>query len=126
MATIYHLILLSIFLLSPFSKAEGERLCIDNVRVFQKSSGFGAGHVPEYTVTISNIGQEPVSGVHVSCGEFSSASLINPEIFQRLNLGDCLVKDGEVIDMAEVVSFTYTNFPPYELIVSAAHCLDNN
>ncbi|KAJ0968927.1 hypothetical protein J5N97_021804 [Dioscorea zingiberensis] len=107
------------------TSVEGVRLCIHNVRLFQKSSGFGPGHVPEYTVTISSVGHRPVSEVHVSCGDFSSARIINPNVFRRLMPGDCLVKNGSIIDMAEAVSFTYTNFPPYKLIVSAAQCLGN-
>ncbi|GFZ03921.1 histidine kinase-, DNA gyrase B-, and HSP90-like ATPase family protein [Actinidia rufa] len=53
--------------------------------------------IPTYTVEIMNacVSGCAISGVHLSCGWFSSTSLINPHIFKRLRFNDCLVNDGK-------------------------------
>lgn len=76
--------------------------------------------IPMYKVEITNTCSDgcSISDVHLKCGEFSSATLINPMVFKRLANDDCLVNDGEPMPTGQTTSFTYaTNFM-YPLSVS--------
>ncbi|XP_050224626.1 TPD1 protein homolog 1-like [Mercurialis annua] len=80
--------------------------------------------VPSYTVEISNVcftGCQ-ISAIHIKCGWFSSARLINPKIFRRLRYNDCLVNDGKPLIYGGTVSFEYSNTYSYPLSVSAVIC----
>ncbi|WJX24015.1 hypothetical protein P8452_13178 [Trifolium repens] len=48
--------------------------------------------IPQYRVEIANTCNSGcnITNIHVDCGMFSSARLINPTIFKRLNYSDCL------------------------------------
>ncbi|KAF5191793.1 Tapetum determinant [Thalictrum thalictroides] len=80
--------------------------------------------IPTYTVNIMNLSPAgcTISGIHLSCGWFSSARLINPSIFRRLGYDDCLVNDGNPLASGAAVSFQYANSFSYPLSVSSVTC----
>ncbi|RRT47560.1 hypothetical protein BHE74_00017754 [Ensete ventricosum] len=61
--------------------------------------------------------------IHLTCGAFSSARLVNPRIFRRLRVNDCLLNDGRPIPSGSSVSFQYANSFSYPLAVSNASCI---
>ncbi|XP_024400377.1 uncharacterized protein [Physcomitrium patens] len=65
----------------------------------------GSPGMPHFSVQIVNTcmsGCAP-SQVHVYCGWFASASLVNPNIFQRLAYNDCLVNGGRPLKQGEIM-----------------------
>lgn len=82
------------------------------------------GGIPTYTVEIANTCVDNgciISNIHVDCGMFSSATLINPRIFKRLKYNDCLVNGGNPIGSGRVVSFKYATTFSYRLLVASAN-----
>jgi hypothetical protein len=78
---------------------------------------------PQYTVEIDNTCIScNISDIHVDCGMFSSARLINPKIFKRLNYSDCLVNDGKPFPNGNIISFVYATTFKYPLSVSNLTC----
>ncbi|KDP22578.1 hypothetical protein JCGZ_26409 [Jatropha curcas] len=80
--------------------------------------------IPTYTVEIMNVCVTgcDISGIHLTCGWFSSARLINPKIFKRLRYNDCLVNDGKPLVNGGTLSFEYANTFHYPLSVSSVIC----
>ncbi|KAK1433950.1 hypothetical protein QVD17_10868 [Tagetes erecta] len=80
--------------------------------------------IPTYTVEIMNVCTTgcDISGIHLSCGWFSSARLINPRLFKRLRYNDCLVNDGKPLTNGRTISFQYANTFPYRLSISSVVC----
>ncbi|KAF3644437.1 TPD1 protein 1-like [Capsicum chacoense] len=80
--------------------------------------------IPTYTVEIMNVCVTgcDISSIHLKCGWFSSARLINPRIFKRLRFDDCLVNDGKPLINGHTISFQYANTYPYPLTVSSVIC----
>ncbi|CAH1423134.1 unnamed protein product [Lactuca virosa] len=80
--------------------------------------------IPIYTVEIMNICATgcSISDVHLSCGWFSSARLVNPHLFKRLRYNDCLVNDGKPLIPGRTVMFQYANTFAYQLSVSSVTC----
>lgn len=80
--------------------------------------------IPTYTVEIMNVCFSGcnISGIHLSCGWFSSARLVNPRIFKRLRFDDCLVNDGKPLLGGRTLSFRYANTFSYSLAVSSVTC----
>ncbi|KAJ8637334.1 hypothetical protein MRB53_011601 [Persea americana] len=80
--------------------------------------------IPTYTVQILNvcISGCTVSNIHVSCGWFSSARMINPRIFRRMRYNDCLVNDGGPLAPGGSLSFEYANTFRYPLSVTDLRC----
>ncbi|PSR96786.1 Protein TAPETUM DETERMINANT 1 like [Actinidia chinensis var. chinensis] len=80
--------------------------------------------IPTYTVEIMNvcISGCDIGSIHLSCGWFSSARLINPRIFKRLRFNDCLVNDGNPLLNGRTISFQYANTFHYPLSVSSVIC----
>ncbi|XP_061360904.1 protein TAPETUM DETERMINANT 1-like [Gastrolobium bilobum] len=80
--------------------------------------------IPTYTVEIMNmcVSGCDISGIHLSCGWFSSARLINPKLFKRLRYNDCLVNDGRPLLNGGTISFQYANTFLYPLSVSSVAC----
>lgn len=74
---------------------------------------------PIYKVEITNTcaSGNTISNLHLHCGWFSSATLINPKTFKRLAYDDCLVNDGQPIAAGLTVSFQYTTTFKYPLSV---------
>ncbi|KAL4584733.1 hypothetical protein LXL04_009342 [Taraxacum kok-saghyz] len=77
--------------------------------------------IPTYTVEIMNVCTTgcDISDIHLSCGWFSSARLINPHLFKRLSYNDCLVNDGNPLMNGRTVSFQYANTFAYPLSISS-------
>ncbi|XP_044494291.1 protein TAPETUM DETERMINANT 1-like isoform X2 [Mangifera indica] len=80
--------------------------------------------IPTYTVEITNACDTGcnISRIHIKCGWFSSAHLINPKIFKRLSYNDCLVNDGKPLVNGDTLSFQYANTFRYHLSVSSVAC----
>ncbi|KAJ6358653.1 hypothetical protein OIU76_000383 [Salix suchowensis] len=80
--------------------------------------------IPTYTVQIMNMCATgcDISGIHLHCGWFSSARLIDPKIFRRLRYNDCLVNDGKPLVTGDVLTFEYANTFSYPLSVSSVSC----
>ncbi|KAL7601371.1 hypothetical protein Lser_V15G21292 [Lactuca serriola] len=80
--------------------------------------------IPTYTVEIMNVCTTgcDISGIHLSCGWFSSARLINPHLFKRLHYDDCLVNNGKPLVNGHTISFQYANTFRYPLSVSSVIC----
>jgi hypothetical protein len=80
--------------------------------------------IPAYTVQILNtcVSGCSISNIHISCGWFSSARLINPRVFKRIYYDDCLVNNGEALGPGESLSFQYANSFPYGLKVASVAC----
>ncbi|TMW84723.1 hypothetical protein EJD97_024538 [Solanum chilense] len=104
----------------------GEGTCSNNfIQVNQGPSASLPSGIPTYTVIVLNAcysGSCSISNIHLSCGWFSSARLINPKIFRRLNYNDCLVNDGQPLAAGESLTFSYANTYPYKLAVSSIVC----
>ncbi|CAA6659992.1 unnamed protein product [Spirodela intermedia] len=106
----------------------------DDIDVYQAASSPLPSGIPTYTVQVINtclgVGcggpGGGISQVHMSCGWFSSARLVNPKVFRRLGFNDCLVNDGRSIPAGGAVSFQYANTYPYKLAVSSASCQPSN
>ncbi|KAF7834069.1 protein TAPETUM DETERMINANT 1-like [Senna tora] len=80
--------------------------------------------IPTYTVEIMNLCVSGcnIAGIHLTCGWFSSARLINPKVFKRLRYNDCLVNDGKPLINGGTISFQYANTFLYPLSVSSVVC----
>ncbi|KAK9120153.1 hypothetical protein Scep_018246 [Stephania cephalantha] len=80
--------------------------------------------IPTYTVQISNVCDTgcDISHIHLSCGWFSSARLINPTIFHRIDYDDCLVNGGHPLRNGDTISFAYANSFSYPLSVLSVSC----
>lgn len=81
--------------------------------------------IPTYTVEIMNmcVSGCDISAIHLRCGWFSSARLINPKVFKRLRYNDCLVNDGRPLINGATISFQYANTFLYPLSVSSVACV---
>ncbi|KAL6973644.1 hypothetical protein U1Q18_027829 [Sarracenia purpurea var. burkii] len=96
-----------------------------HVQIYQWPSGFTSLNIPKYTVQIVNEAWGAAVGVfdvHISCGDFASTCLVNPMIFRRIGLDNCLVKNGKKIDPGEMISFDYANILPYPFSVAQVRC----
>ncbi|CAK9209921.1 unnamed protein product [Sphagnum jensenii] len=80
------------------------------------------GGIPTFGVEITNVctGGCPISDVHVACGDFASAMLVNPAMFRRLSLNDCLVNNGNPISDGDMIRFEYDNSFMYPMHVQSA------
>lgn len=95
----------------------------EDVVVYQSSANPLPSGIPAYTVQIVNVcGGCTVSDVHVSCGDFASTELVDPDKFQRVSFNDCVVKGGGPMEPSETVSFQYSNSFSYELNVASVAC----
>jgi hypothetical protein len=85
----------------------------------------GSSGIPRYLVQIVNTCMSDCapSQVHVTCGWFASALLVNPNTFQRLAYNDCLVNGGNPLKYGEIVRFSYANSFMYPIrFKSASFC----
>ncbi|XP_009415695.3 TPD1 protein homolog 1-like [Musa acuminata AAA Group] len=103
----------------------GEEECSkDDILLYQGATAPLPNGIPTYTVQILNACPTrcSVADIHVRCGWFSSARLINPLLFRRLRFDDCLVNDGAALASGESLSFQYANTYRYPLSVSSVAC----
>ncbi|GKV21267.1 hypothetical protein SLEP1_g31261, partial [Rubroshorea leprosula] len=77
------------------------------VEIAQGQEGTEPNGIPIYSVQISNNCPSgcKISRLHIDCGEFVSNILVDPNTFKRINIGDCLVNDGEPLAAGAVISF---------------------
>ncbi|KAF5943465.1 hypothetical protein HYC85_017542 [Camellia sinensis] len=96
----------------------------DDIAIFQGPTTPLPNGIPTYTVQVMNVCVSgcSVSNIHLSCGWFSSARLINPQLFKRICYDDCLVNNGEALGPGESLSFEYANSFSYPLSVSSVTC----
>ncbi|RZC93067.1 hypothetical protein C5167_028426 [Papaver somniferum] len=96
----------------------------NTLEVFQSRVDPLPGGLPQHFVQICNICATNCTAydIHLSCGWFASAKLINPRDFRRLRFNDCLVKDGKELEAGICLSFTYAETYPYPLAVSSIKC----
>ncbi|XP_074567184.1 TPD1 protein homolog 1-like [Curcuma longa] len=104
----------------------GDQCSMDDIVVNQGATGPLPSGIPTYTVSVLNLcsvsGGCSMGNIHLSCGAFSSARLINPRIFRRLSINDCLLNNGRPLAPGSVVSFQYANSFSYRLAISNATC----
>ncbi|CAL9165144.1 unnamed protein product [Musa hybrid cultivar] len=100
---------------------------VSNRKLLQGATPPLPSGIPTYTVTVLNLCSSrngcAVGQIHLSCGAFSSTRLINPRIFRRLRINDCLVNDGRPLAPGASISFQYANSFSYPLSVSSAACV---
>ncbi|KAK7315719.1 hypothetical protein VNO77_34288 [Canavalia gladiata] len=109
----------------PSRKVSDLEKCNKNViEIHQSPVGTLPNGIPLYGVEIANtcLSGCNVSNIHLSCGSFSSAILINPRIFKRLRYNDCLVNNAQSLPNGHILSFRYANTYPYALSVSFVFC----
>ncbi|KAL0453499.1 UNVERIFIED_CONTAM: hypothetical protein Slati_1328000 [Sesamum latifolium] len=96
-----------------------------SIRIYQWASGFASLHIPKYTVQIINEAwhTKGVYEVQIGCPAFASTTLIDPMVFRRTDLANCLLKNGNIITPGEVITFDYSNLLPYPFIVLNIKCL---
>ncbi|KAK6930281.1 hypothetical protein RJ641_004375 [Dillenia turbinata] len=78
--------------------------------------------IPEYIVQIVNTcvsGCAP-SNIHLHCGWFASARIVNPKTFKRLLYDDCLVNAGKPLKTSQIIRFTYSNSFMYPISLKSA------
>ncbi|KAK8693019.1 hypothetical protein V6N13_070618 [Hibiscus sabdariffa] len=105
-------------------RIRGERCSKADIVINQGATSPLPSGIPTYTVEIMNVCVSgcDISGIHFSCGWFSSARLINPNTFRRLRYNDCLVNDGKPLMKGGTLSFQYANTFLYPLSVSRVVC----
>ncbi|THU49213.1 hypothetical protein C4D60_Mb06t07180 [Musa balbisiana] len=105
----------------------GEGCSKDDIVVHQGATPPLPSGIPTYTVVVLNLcpsrGGCAMAHIHLSCGAFSSARLVNPRIFRRLRVNDCLLNDGRPLPSGSSISFQYANSFSYPLAVSNASCI---
>ncbi|XP_042948220.1 protein TAPETUM DETERMINANT 1-like isoform X1 [Carya illinoinensis] len=106
------------------NRIKGEKCTRSDIVVNQGPTPPLPSGIPTYTVEIMNVCVSgcDISSIHLSCGWFSSAQLINPKIFRRLGYNECLVNDGKPLANGRTLSFKYANTFPYPLSVSSVVC----
>ncbi|KAI3948376.1 hypothetical protein MKW98_013874 [Papaver atlanticum] len=102
----------------------GEKCSKSDIIVNQGSTSPLPNGIPTYTVEIMNVCVSgcDISRIHLSCGWFSSARLINPRLFKRIRYDDCIVNDGKPLPNGATLSFQYANTFRYPLSVSSVTC----
>lgn len=104
----------------------------EDIEIYQGHASSLPSGVPAYKVDVMNRclgdldgrGECAIAGIHIRCGWFSSASLVDPSKFRRLGHDDCLLNDGRPLLGGETISFEYANSFPYQLSVRVATCVD--
>ncbi|XP_024360232.1 protein TAPETUM DETERMINANT 1 isoform X1 [Physcomitrium patens] len=101
---------------------DGEMCTKFDISIFQGPGSPLPNGIPTFSVQIFNLCTVgcPISNVHVACGWFASAKLVNPKVFRRLKYNDCLVNDGNPIPYGDSITFQYANSFAYQLRVETA------
>ncbi|KAK7292476.1 hypothetical protein RIF29_08257 [Crotalaria pallida] len=97
----------------------------DDIGIYQGQVDPLPSGIPCYSVQIINTCAKDdcnIANIHVHCGWFSSARLINPSVFRRVGYDDCLVNDGQALGPGSAISFQYANTYSYPLSVSSVDC----
>ncbi|KAJ8437618.1 hypothetical protein Cgig2_005369 [Carnegiea gigantea] len=103
---------------------EEESCSRDDIEIEQGPLATLPSGIPTYSVQILNVCVSgcTISNIHVSCGWFSSATLVDPNIFKRVSYDDCLVNAGEPLAAGQSLTFQYANTHSYPLSVSSVAC----
>jgi hypothetical protein len=100
------------------------RVCTNkDISIFQGQDG--SSGIPQYIVQIVNtcLSNCAPSDIHVYCGWFASALLVNPNIFSRVAFDDCLVNGGRPLRPGDIIRFEYANSFMYPIrFKSASFC----
>lgn len=85
-------------------------------------SRYSTTGIPQFIVQIVNtcISSCPPSNIHLHCGWFASARMVNPRIFKRISFDDCLINGGRPLRTSQIISFTYSNSFMYPLSFKSA------
>ncbi|KAK8604666.1 hypothetical protein V6N13_099597 [Hibiscus sabdariffa] len=128
----FSLAVLFLFLVAVFSgtaMAEPQRILVGecskaDIEINQGATAPLPSGIPTYTVEIANVCASgcSISDIHVACGMFSSSTLINPKVFRRLSVNDCLVNDGQPLAHGGSLQFVYSNTFSYPLSVASVVC----
>ncbi|KAL8037263.1 hypothetical protein ABFX02_11G028900 [Erythranthe guttata] len=79
--------------------------------------------IPRFSVMIVNLCTDCwVARVHLHCGWFASANVVNPNDFKRIDYDNCLVYGGRPIPGGHAIEFQYSNTFPYPLSVASFVC----
>ncbi|MCO5563167.1 hypothetical protein L7F22_016804 [Adiantum nelumboides] len=94
----------------------------EDITIVQGEMGPMPDGIPSFAVQILNLCLEgcPIADIHVSCGWFASATLVNPALFKRVGFDDCLVKEGHALQAGETLTFQYANSFQYPFSLSSA------
>ncbi|XP_022760925.1 protein TAPETUM DETERMINANT 1-like [Durio zibethinus] len=78
--------------------------------------------IPQFIVQIINtcVSGCPPSDIHLHCGWFASARIVNPTTFKRVSYDDCLVNGGKALMTSQAIRFTYSNSFMYPLAFKSA------
>ncbi|KAL1548874.1 putative TPD1 protein 1-like [Salvia divinorum] len=121
--------IITMFVISPFTIScwviYPERCKPGCIEIYQWASGFASLHIPKYTVQVANEAWrvKGVYDVRISCPAFASTTLINPKVFRRLDMANCLLNDGGIIFPGQVITFEYSNILPFPLLGTNFKCV---
>ncbi|BFI43361.1 hypothetical protein MPTK2_8g17740 [Marchantia polymorpha subsp. ruderalis] len=77
--------------------------------------------IPTFNVQIVNLcGACAMADIHVACGNWASATPVDPFVFTRLGYNDCLVNNGQPLSSQGSVSFQYSNSAMYPMSIATA------
>ncbi|KAL3690289.1 hypothetical protein R1sor_016598 [Riccia sorocarpa] len=80
-----------------------------------------ASGIPTFNVQIVNLcGACAMKDIHVACGNWASATPVDPFVFTRLGYNDCLVNNGRPLSSQGSVSFQYSNSAMYPMHIATA------
>ncbi|KAL6350122.1 hypothetical protein AAG906_004060 [Vitis piasezkii] len=116
------IIIISTNLMIPFST---ETNCSNgDIVIAQSRVGTLPSGIPSFSVEITNACARgcSISNLHLKCGMFASAVLVNPKIFKRQDVDDCLVNGGSPLAAGSTISFKYANTFQYPLSLASATC----
>ncbi|CAM6122975.1 unnamed protein product [Calypogeia fissa] len=78
--------------------------------------------IPTFSVQIINLcGNCALGAIHVACGNWASATPVDPYIFTRLAYNDCLVNNGKPLMSQGSISFQYSNSAMYPMSIVSAN-----
>ncbi|KAG9457832.1 hypothetical protein H6P81_002340 [Aristolochia fimbriata] len=103
------------------TKLTAQGVCSNRDIVISQSRSSTTG-IPEFIVQIVNTCMSACapSNIHLHCGWFASARMVNPRTFKRLSFDDCLVNAGKPLKSSEMLRFTYSNSFMYPLAFKSA------
>lgn len=95
--------------------------CTNRDLSISQSKGSSIG-IPQYIVEIVNtcVHGCATSNIHLHCGWFASAKMVNPNTFKRLSYDDCLVNGGRPVKTNQIIRFTYSNSFMYPITFKVA------
>ncbi|KAL6350087.1 hypothetical protein AAG906_004025 [Vitis piasezkii] len=120
------IIIISTNLMIPFyTVVAAETNCSNgDIVIAQSRVGTLPSGIPSFSVEITNACARgcSISNLHLKCGIFASAVLVNPKIFKRQDVDDCLVNGGSPLAAGSTISFKYANTFQYPLSLASATC----